>query len=251
MPITRQDLAKLADLQEQDRRIDVLAAALALVPQDIAALRGELDSEKGRLAAHKDKATQTQLRKKEKELELAKQEELIRKHTSDLNQVKTNEAFKALQGEIDRAKVQAGELETQILVIMEEADALVQDEKKLKADFARAEADVNSRVGVLEARKSEQEAQLAAEKSRRESMTQGIAAEVISLYEQTRKRRKGIGLSKLKGNVCEACHMTLPPQVVINVAKGTTLITCDSCQRILFSTDPAPGAPKGASAPAA
>src|SRR5689334_14383037 len=104
MPINKQDMLKLVALQEQDKLLDSVSAAIALVPKDIDAIKAEVDEEKKRVAAAKEKTTQLQLKKKNKELDLSKLEETARKHGTDLNSVKTNEAFKALQGEIDKAK---------------------------------------------------------------------------------------------------------------------------------------------------
>jgi len=239
MPITKQDLTRLVGVQEQDKLLDSIEAAIRLIPEDIAALRSEIEAEKTKFNAWKEKTIAVQLRKKEKELELSKQEELVRKHTQDLNQVKTNAAFKALQSEIDRAKAQGGDIETEILMIMEEADAFSLEEKTLKTEVARVEADLQKQIGVLESRKSEQEARLAEEKGKRAALAVAVPPDLLDLYDQTRKRRRGIGISRVRGNLCEVCHMTLPPQDVLNTIKGTTIVHCDSCQRILYNSESA------------
>ena len=71
--------------------------------------------------------------KKTKELDVAAKEEAAKKHGGELNQVKTNEAFKALQHEIERAKADASDIETQILEIMDQLDASRKAEKAAAA----------------------------------------------------------------------------------------------------------------------
>lgn len=235
MPIQKQDLAKLVALQEQDSLVDSISASIARVPEDIAALRAEIEGEKGALNAIREKAKQIQLKKKEKELEMAQKEEAAKKHALELNQVKTNEAFKALQTQIDQAKAAAGELETQILMLMDDAEAAVREEKAETAKLKQVEARIEEQVKVLEARKAELQRKLEEVQAKRGVIGAEVPADLISQYDQIRKRRQGVALAKVAGNMCGVCHITLRPQSVVNLAKGA-LVTCDSCQRILYQT---------------
>lgn len=243
MPMTKEDLAKLVGLQEQDRILDSLKASIDQIPVDIEALRAESAQEKAALAAVKEQSTQVQLRKKAKELELSQKEEDARKHGRELNAVKTNEAFKALQNEIDKAKAAAGDLETEILMLMEESDKLSREEKAKAAEIKTAEAEIGKRIQSLEAKKAELDAKFAAEKSKRESLASAVLAELLTQYEGIRRRRQGVAVSRLTGGTCSVCHMTQPPQILVNIAKGNRLTTCESCQRILYNPEPAGARP--------
>ncbi|MBI5243758.1 MAG: hypothetical protein HY922_08765 [Elusimicrobia bacterium] len=237
MQITKDDLAKLVVLQEQDKVIDILEAAIAEAPGQIEALRAEADAEKTALAQAKDRLLKLQLERKEKELDLAKMEEEIRKHNIELNAVKTNEAFRALQTEIDRCKAEAGELETRTLEIMERCDSLLKEEKAKTAKLKAAEAVIQEKISGLEARKSEDEAKLAVEKTKREALIVGLPGLVLTHYDNVRRRRGGVAVARLNGNTCTVCRMNQPPQVVVNLAKGNVVVCCESCQRILYSAE--------------
>jgi len=243
MHITREDLARLVVLQEQDKVIDALQAAVSDAPAQIAALRAESDAEKAAVAAAKEKLTNLQLRRKEKELDLAKKEEESRKHNIELNAVKTNEAYRALQTEIDRCKSEAGEIETEVLMLMEEADALATEEKAKSAALKAAEARIDEKIRALEARKSENEAKLAAEKAKREAFVAAVPLELLAHYDNVRRRRGGVAVARLNGNTCSVCRMNQPPQALVNIAKGNTVISCESCQRILFVAEAASAKP--------
>lgn len=237
MATTRHDLARAVKLQEVDLRLDALQAEIDQVPREIAALQAELAGEKARLADVKARQTAAQLKKKEKENELSQREDAARKHGVELNLVKTNEAFKALQTEIDRAKAAASEIETEILLIMEELDKLVKEEKAAAADLKSAEGRVAEKVKALESRKAGLESRRSEEAARRAEASAGLPEEFMRVYDHTRKRRGGIALSAVKGNTCSVCHIALPPQVVVNAAKGGGLISCESCLRILYSPE--------------
>ncbi|MFA6093783.1 MAG: C4-type zinc ribbon domain-containing protein [Elusimicrobiota bacterium] len=237
MPVTKDDLAKLVALQEYDRTLDALRVEISGIPGRIAALNSEAEAERGALAEAKDKSARLVIKRKEKENQMAQKEEEARKYGRDLNSVKTNEAFRALQTEIDRCKAAAGEIETEILLIMEEGDQLVREEKEKTASLKAAEVRVQEKVKVLESCKAEAEAKLAEEKARRDAYAAGIPAEMVSQYDAIRVRRSGVAVSRLDGKTCGACRMNQPPQAMVNVAKGTKLVLCESCQRILYSPE--------------
>lgn len=240
MAIDKDAIARLVALQELDRRLDDLKAAIARVPEDVAALREEVRQEKERVQQAKAKSQAIQLKRKEKELEMSQKEQAIRKHQQELNQVKSNEAFKALLKEIDEAKAQVGDLETEILTLMEEADAAAREEKALLGEIQKFEADREAQVKVLEQRKAELERELAGQEERRQAALEGVPAEALSVYDQTRRRRAGVAMAPVDGGKnCGVCRITVRPQAILNLTKGRSLEFCDGCQRILYLAEAA------------
>src|SRR3989339_133081 len=123
MAITKETIQRLVAVQQQDSVLDGLQKESDRIPREIADLQAGLDGAKAKLAEAKAKVVGFEKKKKEKELELASKEEAIRKHSMELNQVKTNDAFKALQHQIDDAKAAGSQIETDILEVMEGIDA--------------------------------------------------------------------------------------------------------------------------------
>ena len=101
MAITKENIQQLIALQEQDAALDKVQKEMDLIPRQIAVFKADLDAAKAKVAEFKAKTLALEKLKKEKELELAAREEAVRKHSMELNQVKTNDAFKALQQEIE------------------------------------------------------------------------------------------------------------------------------------------------------
>src|SRR5882724_947804 len=112
----------LLSLQDRDLELDKLRAEQAAIPGRIAKVEGEIAGAKKALEDAKKEMMDLQLAKKQRELDLDAQETAVRKHSTELNAVKTNEAYRALLGEIDKAKEEKSKLEDQILQIMEQSD---------------------------------------------------------------------------------------------------------------------------------
>lgn len=243
MQITKDDLAKLVTLQEHDKVIDALLAVIADVPKQVSALQAESNAEKAALAQVKDRHTKLLLKRKEKELDLGKKEEEIKKHSIELNSVKTNEAFRAMQSQIDRCKAEASGIETEILEIMEQGDALAREEKAKAAALKDAEVRIGEKIKVLEGQRAQSEAKLAAEKGRRDAFASGIPSELLTHYDNVRRRRGGVAMARLEGETCTVCRMNQPPQAKVNLSKGRQVVACESCQRILYPSELAAAKP--------
>src|ERR1035437_9890461 len=123
-----------------DKTLDANQKDIDSVPPRIAAVNADLANEKKRMDAAKAKTIELEKKKKTKELDVASKEEAARKHTGQLNELKSNEAYKAMQAEIEKEKAAAGDIETEILQLMEEIDKAKAEEKILAAELKKIEA---------------------------------------------------------------------------------------------------------------
>ncbi len=239
MALNAEHIRRLIDLQTHDQAIDAVDKSLADIPASIADLKNKVEAARQKASQAKSQVQDFEKKKKERELELAQKEEAIRKHSGELNTVKTNEAFKALQTEIDRAKSEVGDIETKILELMEQIDGAQQEFKKATADFGVEEkaflAQIAEKENELAVVKTKKETLMA----ERKSLSEPIPEDIHKIYDHIRSRGKRDPVSKAikksdGGAVCGACRMNLAPQMVIEVTKLKNFVFCESCQSILY-----------------
>ena len=232
-PLTKENLDVLIALQEKDKALDELKARIDAVPVQIQALRNDLEAEKKQASAAKAEATRLQVAKKEKENELQSKEDGIAKHQKELNAVKSNEAFKALIAEIEKAKEEKGKVEDEILVLMEQADQVAKAEKEEQKKLKDVEAKVQAKVQELEGVKAGLEKDHAGRRAERDAVAAQVAAELLGKYEKVRANKKGIAVVALKGHSCGGCNMRITPQLFVEIKRGDRLVVCEGCGRIL------------------
>jgi predicted nucleic acid-binding Zn-ribbon protein len=237
MALTKEALAQLISLQERDSSLDKLRDAIEEMPRQVAALRSQLEGKKAQISEIKSRIIGLEKKKKEQELDLAAKEESIKKHSSELNQVKTNDAFKALQHEIDSAKSKIGENETVILEIMDETDRLRREEKPMIAEMGAEEKKINDQVAVLEGQLKDLKEKFDREKAQRDQDGAPLAGEMMRVYDHARSRGKRDAIVPIDNSNCSACRVVLPQQVIIEATKAKQLIICENCQRILYLKD--------------
>ena len=62
-----------------------------------------------------------------------------------------------------------------------------------------------------------------------------ISADLLRKYEQIRGIRRGLAVVSCWKEVCDGCHMSIPPQLYNELQKSkTTLYTCPNCNRFLY-----------------
>jgi len=235
-------LEKLIKLQEKDALLDSLRSRSSAIPPQIEEVKAAYERLAADVHAKREAHKKHLLKRKELESELAAKEEEIKKHQAELNQVKTNAAFKALQAEIDAAKKECDEIETQILACLEEIDEAAKNEKGLLDGLKQDEKASNERVSALEREKAETDAEMEKLSAERQTFAAEFEPDVLSKYEYLRAQRGGIAVCQVKitpakKTACSGCNMVLTPQAQVDLSKKSSLACCDTCQRILYSPE--------------
>lgn len=237
------DIKLLIKLQEKDRILDDMRSRACAIPARIQELRDSFEEKKNLASAEKEAATRLQVRKKELELELKEKEDGIRKHETEINQIKSNDAYKALLLEIGKAKKEKDSIETEILKLLEDVDAAVKNEKKVQQALREAEAENQREMAALEAEKNRLEGEIKSLEGERAAFSSGVDSDAVSRYEHIRAQRKGLAVVPIKprsgkdggGASCGGCNIALTPQSQVDVKKKDALVICDNCQRIIYS----------------
>ena len=232
----------LIALQAQDKVLDGIQKEIDSVPPRIAAVQADLANEKKRMDAAKAKTIELEKKKKTKELDVAAMEEAARKHTGQLNELKSNDAYKAMQVEIQKEKDAAGNIETEVLQIMEDIDKSKAEEKVLAAELKKIEDFSKNDLAKLEAELSHAKGRHAEAKASRDAAAEPVPADLMKVFNHIRSRGKPDAVVPAIDGHCGSCQMTLSPAMLAEIAKLKNLAICESCQRILYKPEQAAAA---------
>jgi hypothetical protein len=155
--------------------------------------------------------------------------------------VKTNQEYTALLHEIAGAREEKDRLEEQILLLLEEADTLTAEQRAAEAAVADARTDATTARANLATERQALGVELRRLAAERTTHAAAADARPLALYEQLLKGRRGIGVARLAGETCTACHVRLRPHVAQMIRRNDSIVQCESCQRILYF-DPPPAA---------
>lgn len=140
-----------------------------------------------------------------------------------------------LQDEVSYLKRRRGELEDRQLEAMVKVEEHEAEVDSKKASLAQIYAEWSHTQERLTEERSALEERLAHLKKERVELERTIGAEDLTLYGELCSRKGGQAVALLKGEVCQACRVTLPTSQVQQARSGNSLSFCSSCQRILYA----------------
>jgi predicted nucleic acid-binding Zn-ribbon protein len=228
------EMETLVELQSVDGQIYALKAYREEKPKVITVIRNSLLEKEKAIKGLEDGLKVIQVKRKEKEVDLASKEAAIKKYNLQLMSVKTNKEYTSLQNEIEGLKADNSVLEEEILNFMEEIDLLRMRISKENESLIQEKNKVE-----LEEKKLNLELQTIDEElkvlcSRRDSLLPAIEHTVLSMYEKILVNKNGVAVVSLVGEACQGCFMRVPPQVINEIMMEDKLIICDNCSRILY-----------------
>lgn len=227
-------LDTLKKLQELDSELFRLRREQQHKPLELEQARQLLAEYQANASAVEARLNTAHLKRKEKELELSTAEASVKKLQLQLFQVKTNKEYSAIQHEIDRAKADISLLEEQILELLETVDQLKQEQAKHAGRVEAQQAVLKQEELRIRQALSALDEQLQRLDVQRADLTPLVASESLALYERVLASRDGLALVPIVRESCGGCNMVQPPQVINEAYLKAKLVTCDSCNRILY-----------------
>jgi predicted nucleic acid-binding Zn-ribbon protein len=227
-------LADLIALQKIDSAIQGEEREIASLPDALAAVDARIQEHQDRLEKRRGALEEAQKDRRKMEGELQAINEKLSKYHTQLMQVKTNEAYRAMQKEIETTKDEIAAHEERILEDMLSMDELEAEIKELERKFQADKAELEKEKSGLEESGRQAQERLLVHKEERERLAHGVEAAVLTTYRKVAKMRGGLGVAQVREELCLGCRVKVRPQVYEEVRTGQELHCCDSCGRYLY-----------------
>jgi uncharacterized protein len=186
-----------------------------------------------------------------------KAEEALQEVTKKLRQAENNVRDQRIKIEQDESSLYSGKMHNpkELQDLQNEVAALKRflttlEDRQIEIMIAAEEAesaaeDAKAVVAQVQAQLVEQNAHLNAEKTKllkekerleveRQVASNAISTQDLDLYNQLRKSRRGIAVTRVMERTCTACGSTLTPALVQAANSPGQIIRCPSCSRILY-----------------
>ena len=219
--------AELVSLRQECQRlpltIDELEAA-------VVASRALLDEARLALEA-------LERRRRAKEAEIADGEARRRKFLGQSALVKTNTEYSTLLREIDEAAAHISAAEEEVLLAMEEGDALRARQVQVQREQSAVQLDLQRRLTEQRALLEKTLERRAFIERERDGIVPKLGVEIERSYRRVASRG-GMPVAMLVASSCSACHRSVPPEIQNRIRKGEVR-TCENCLAILVPVAPA------------
>ena len=227
----------LVSLQTLDSEIYSLKNEREARPLEIKAIEAAFQEKKQNLATLEKALLELQKQRKEVELELASKEEAAKKLQTQLFSLKTNKEYQAMLQQIQDAKADVSVVEDKILEVLDKTDKLKLDIDQESLRLKGEEKASGEQKKKIEDRIKEIDDRLAQLDAQRRQALANIDLKILAQYERILQSREGLAIVSVKHNSCAGCNMFVPPQVINLIKMYERIITCEICNRILFTEE--------------
>lgn len=228
-----QRLEQLHKLQTIDSKLDQLRAVRGELPIEVEDLKDELEGLNTRLANFQSEIEHFNSQITENKEQIKTSKELIKKYKGQLNNVKNNREFDALNKEIEiqdltiqAAEKKLGELDNSIAMKNE----LIEE---LQGKINERNDDLENKKKELEEITAETEKEEKSILDERAKAEKTIEEKLLKAYDRIRTNfRNGIAVAPVLRGACGGCFAKIPPQLQSDIRQSKKIVICENCGRI-------------------
>jgi predicted nucleic acid-binding Zn-ribbon protein len=233
-------IQRLVHLQALDLRLAELHNRLQAIPAQIAAAEARVSSARQQIASAKQALTASLKDRKKYEMDVDSWKERARKYRDQSFEVKTNEAYKALQHEIQHAEAQVAQAEDRLLERMVAGEEYERQVKAAERSVKAVESEAQSEEQKIQAEQASLQQELQAKEAERCEIVAEIPEDLLHTYGRIAGRRHGIGLAEVRDEACSLCGVRIRPHVFQELRRSDAreIFQCESCTRILYYVEP-------------
>jgi predicted nucleic acid-binding Zn-ribbon protein len=229
--------ARLLELQEVDSSLDRSRARRTALEAgtELSAARAEADEAErslGEIGLQLDELARDQMRY-EHEIDSMTQKEQAEQTRLYDGSIANAKELEALQHEIESVRRRRSDREDELLVIMERREELevasaraAGTAQELRARAERAAHDADLELASVTA-------ELERLTADRATLASALDPELLELYDDLRRQKKGIGAAALVDGVCQGCHEQLSAVQLDRLKRTDGVKRCEHCRRIL------------------
>lgn len=231
---------RILELQSLDTAIERLESRRAGLEAgaEVAAARRQTEEAEGalgelRLALDEVQRAQTRL---EHEIDTMSQKATAEEKRMYDGSVANPKELEAIRHEVASIRERRSRTEDDLLGLMERREDLDGRAGALEDDVAKLRARLEE-VGGESVHELEQISnELAERRAARQELVTGFDEELLDLYEELRRQKKGVAAAALVDGVCQACHEQLSALELARLKKADGIRRCEHCRRILVFT---------------
>ncbi len=232
----KETIATLKKLHIFDRRLTRIERDLKILPKRLEEIDASFTGKRASMDTLQRRQERVEISRKQKHdflnqerthLEVLEKRQLGVKNEKEMGAV-TRE-IEASRKIIKNVEEEVARFDAEITEVRNKRTEFGQQIEDGRKTFQAETDDINGRIAKATA-------DLAAKQDERNKIAAGLDKAMLGKYERVRKHQ-GFALAMVRGGLCHACFMHIPPQTYNLVQKGEQIQLCPSCHRILVEPD--------------
>jgi len=234
----KEQMLILAEMQAYDDQIGSKLELKKVLPKQLETLFTDVEEAKVKVTEVHAEVDELLLAQKSNEGVIQANKELIAKYAVQLNAIKTNKEYKALNKEIEALQKKNSGAETKIINLMDATNTKRAEQKAAKIAQKGAENNLKAQEAELTKMIAALDVDIQLLKDKRNELTKGLPMTMTRKYILLlkNKKRKAV-VFNVKG-ACSGCGYQVRPQVMLELEDRDKLHYCENCSRIIMNKPP-------------
>ncbi len=230
----RKRLALLIELQKVESETGRITARKKALPVQIEALEKEFNDSCALVEQEREQLEEMKKRRREKDNQLQAGQETLKRTRERLFEVKTNKEYQSILKEIEILESKSSRMEDEIIALLDELDILETGVKAKETELSASRSRYEEQKKTMADELSSIDEELNVCVSKSDALKKEIPADLLRKYQRIKGIGHGLAVVPVWKEVCDGCHMSIPPQLYNELQKSTILITCPNCNRIIY-----------------
>ncbi len=226
----------LIKMQKLDDKISEKEALKQKLPLQLSELKNNVDLAKAKLNTVDEKISLIQKKQKDKESEISTNKDLIKKYEYQLEGIKNNKEYKALNSQISILHEKNAQIENIILEVMDEENELNKQRKEAELVKTKADENLQANESILKKEIDKVDIEINQLKDTRSDLAKQIPMTLVKKYVQLIKNKNRKAVVFNNNNACSGCGFHIRPQILIDLKENHKMIYCENCGRILVNS---------------
>ncbi len=234
MSLYLDQIAQLVALQRVDDDIFSIEQEMEKAPREVETLRNEFAMLQGAKAHLEDKMNHLREQAKRIDFDIDNDLDKISKGKDKLMQVGNAKEYHAMMREMDSLEKTTRIRGEEKVTLAEELERQKTAMADMDERFAAMESDLKTKEESLDARLAEAAKKRKTLDKERAEAGKNIPAPVLARYEFIRMRLAHPVIVPVDSGICSGCNIAIPPQGYIELQRGTQILSCPNCQRLIY-----------------
>lgn len=231
----RSELEKLIELQKTDTNIRRLKKSIDTSDARRAEIEQEFEQHAFSIREIQSRRDVLQAARADLDRQIEENKTYLERADRNLKHAQNQKEYETAMRETDAIQKQISAFETQSLEKLGELEGVEKELEERAEEINTLESKRTAAMAEFDVEIKKHTKELKSEETRREGAFKTLPDDLASVYDRLAVRsRDGIAVAEVVNGACSVCCMALRPQRQMEVKKGTEIITCESCSRILF-----------------
>ncbi len=233
------DLDKLIELQKTDTNLRRLKQSIETAENRRAEIEQEFEQHAFSIREVQARRDTLHAERAELEKQIAENKTYLERADRNLKHAQNQKEYETAMRETDALQKQIATFETQIVEKMTAVEEVDKEIEERSEEISSLDSKREAAIAQFTAQVVKDRAEFDTLSKRRKTAFETVPERLAAVYDRMAQRsRDGIAVAEVVNGSCSACFMSLRPQILLEVRQGNTIITCESCTRIMYIGTP-------------